>query len=236
MPNRLSPAQDPSAARRPVSGRPAPAKRLEPGQRRPEAAGEPALIAALNRRPVRPWQLETPTRPPRRWDGVSAKPIGASVASASAKALKTYGFSTSQLITDWAHIIGADLASACRPEHLRWPRQSQSYDNGVALGAARGATLTLRIAPERALDIQYQARIIADRINRYMGYRAIETVKLVQAPLHVATPAGPVAPPLEARPSARIQATLEAVENPTLRAHLTTMAAGVQRRNGPRTG
>ena len=37
--------------------------------------------------------------------------------------------------------------------------------------------------PARALDIEYRGHEIIERINRYFGYRAVETLKIVQAPL-----------------------------------------------------
>jgi hypothetical protein len=50
-------------------------------------------------------------------------------------------------------------------------------------GGRPGGTLILRVDPARALDVEYRARQIIDRINAYFGYRAVETLKIVQAPL-----------------------------------------------------
>ncbi len=115
---------------------------------------------------------------------VPAKAVGTFVPTLTRKAFEKFGFSTATLITDWARIAGADLASYTIPDKLKWPR-----GGGEAIGAdedddtRRGATLTLRVDPARALDVEYRARQILDRINSYFGYRAVETIRLVQAPL-----------------------------------------------------
>lgn len=112
---------------------------------------------------------------------VPAKAVGSFVPTLTKKAFEKFGFSAATLITDWARIAGAELAVYTRPDKLKWPRGSES-------GAVeddeerRGATLILRVDPARALDVEYRARQIMDRINSYFGYRAVETIRLVQAP------------------------------------------------------
>ena len=41
----------------------------------------------------------------------------------------------------------------------------------------------MRVDPARALDVHYRSAEIVDRINRYFGYRAVATLKIIQAPL-----------------------------------------------------
>jgi hypothetical protein len=43
--------------------------------------------------------------------------------------------------------------------------------------------LVLRVDPARALDVQYKAQQILERINVYFGYRAVAELRIVQAPL-----------------------------------------------------
>lgn len=118
---------------------------------------------------------------------VSVKSVGTFVPTLTRKAFEKFGFSTAALITDWARIAGAELAQYTIPDKLKWPR------GGEAVGIdeednRRGATLILRVDPARALDVEYRARQILERINSYFGYRAVETIRLVQAPLRL--PAG----------------------------------------------
>ena len=111
------------------------------------------------------------------------KAVGSFVPSLTRKAFEKFGFSTATLITDWARIAGAELAQYTMPDRLKWPRGAQGDGIYEDEGARRGATLILRVDPARALDVEYRARQILDRINTYFGYRAVEAVRLVQAPL-----------------------------------------------------
>lgn len=114
---------------------------------------------------------------------VPAKTVGSFVPSLTRKAFEKFGFSTATLLTDWARIVGADLAAFTVPDKLKWPRGPESGGAEDDDGARRAATLMLRVDPARALDVEYRARQIADRINGYFGYRAVETIRLVQAPV-----------------------------------------------------
>jgi hypothetical protein len=52
-----------------------------------------------------------------------------------------------------------------------------------------GATLVLRVDPARALDVQYRAAQIMNRINAYFGYRAVDEVRIVQGVVEQQDPA-----------------------------------------------
>ncbi len=120
--------------------------------------------------------------PDRRVGGFSAaRAVGAQVPKLTRKAFEKFGFHTAEILTDWTRIAGSDVAQWTAPERIRWPRVNAEADGG---GQSRpGGTLTLRVEPARALDIEYRAAEIIDRINRYFGYRAVATLKLIQAPL-----------------------------------------------------
>jgi hypothetical protein len=47
----------------------------------------------------------------------------------------------------------------------------------------------LRVDPARALDVEYKAQQILERINAYFGYRAVAELRLLQAPLAATAPA-----------------------------------------------
>lgn len=114
---------------------------------------------------------------------VPAKAVGSFVPTLTKTAFQKFGFSTATLITDWARIAGAELAAYTMPDKLKWPRGAEGLAAEDDEGMRRGATLTLRVDPARALDVEYRARQIMDRINSYFGYRAVETIRLVQAPV-----------------------------------------------------
>ncbi len=129
------------------------------------------------------------------------------------------------VLENWAHILGADLALRTQATALDFPR-----------GQQHGGTLTIHAAPADALELQHDMPRILERLNGHFGYRAIDRIKLVQAPPR--SPSRPKAAP--ARPatpteSAAIANALSAVENPHLRHHLEAMAEALLKGGTPRT-
>lgn len=113
---------------------------------------------------------------------VAARAVGALVPQITRKSFAKFGFSTASLLMDWPRIAGAGLAGCTVPERLRWPRRPDEPDE-QAVEPRRGATLILRVDPARALEAEYQARQILERVNAYFGYRAVAELRLIQAPL-----------------------------------------------------
>lgn len=113
-----------------------------------------------------------------------AKSVGSFVPRLTQKAFEKYGFSTASLLMDWANIVGDDLGRSTAPERLKWPKMVSRYADVTPEDRGRpGATLVLRVAPAKALDVQYSADQIVDRINQYFGYRAVERLRFLQAPV-----------------------------------------------------
>jgi hypothetical protein len=120
----------------------------------------------------------------------SAKSVGSFLPALTTKAFQKYGFSTVSLITDWAAIVGKDLAACTAPERLKWPRVAHDSDAEDARPPSKrsGAALVLRVEASRALNVQYDARQIIERINAYFGYAAVAELRLIQGPVAVAPP------------------------------------------------
>lgn len=182
-------------------------------------ATAPSRPALPQRRSQSAW-----TPPLRKSAYIAAKAVGSFVPQLTKKAFEKYGFSTAALLTDWALIAGPELAAATLPERVKWPRQhAESPNEAEAVGGSRaGATLVLRVDPARALDVEYRATQIIDRINRYFGYRAIADLRLLQAPVVAA-----VAP---SRPRAAAPAAAATALDP-LTAALARFEAGVLARS-----
>ena len=119
-----------------------------------------------------------PDRRPAK--GIFAKAVGSFVPKLTAKAFERFGFHSAEILAAWPRIVGNELAAQARPERIKWPRPSGANETGTLAG---GATLVLRVAPGRALDVAYGAAEIIDRINRYFGYRAVAQIRIIQAPL-----------------------------------------------------
>ena len=89
-------------------------------------------------------------------------------------AFARHGFAQSEVVSNWADIVGPDLAAHSAPERIRWPRQA------AETAQKTGGTLVVRAAPGRAIDLQYEGPRIIGRINSYFGYAAITQMKVIQ--------------------------------------------------------
>jgi hypothetical protein len=165
----------------------------------------------------------------RRKTNSYVRAAGSFVPKIAAKAFEKFGFHSAEIMTDWARIIGADIAKYTEPERLKWPR---TYSSSETLADGRdarpGGTLILRVDPSHALEVEYKATEIMDRINRYFGYRAIETLKIIQAPLKKNTTAAlsPSATPATGAPPPPVDVS---ILDDGLKSALTRLWSSVQR-------
>ncbi len=141
------------------------------------------------------------------------------------------GFASAELVTRWTEIVGGEVAAHSQPIKIQWQRpvspSAQAIDHGLALGRPAG-TLVLRVEGPAAIEIQHLANVICERVNRFLGWRAVERIVLRQAPLRRASrrPATAVADPAAA---ARIAANMPEVADEDLRQALARLGAAVKR-------
>jgi hypothetical protein len=131
-----------------------------------------------------------------------ARAVGSFLPQLTRKAFARYGFSTAALLTDWAAIVGPELARSTAPERLKWPRRPQPVeeDGERSARARQGATLIVRVEGARALEVQFAAPQILERINAYFGHAAVAHLRLLQAPVE---PDGHAHPARKARAAAK---------------------------------
>jgi hypothetical protein len=178
---------------------------------------------ALAKPMAKPSALKSPASKPPVYKANGSRALGSFVPGLTRKAFEKYGFSAATLITDWATIVGRDLAVYTAPERLKWPKSVEAYEDTATDGKGRpGATLDLRVEPARALEVEYRRRQIAERINAYFGYRAIEKIRLLQASID-----RPVPRKIRKPTAAEIQ-PLPGVADDGLRAALEAMGAGIR--------
>jgi hypothetical protein len=152
----------------------------------------------------------------RRYSGMRA--IAATLPTVAGGVLRRRGFAEPRVVTDWAAIIGPELARDTVPERLTF-----------AKGAQDGGVLRIRAAGPLALELQHLEPLVIERINGYFGYRAVAKLTFVQAP---AAPSRRRRPgsrdvPLAAGAEARLVDMLAGVEDDTLRASLDRLGRAI---------
>jgi hypothetical protein len=139
-------------------------------------------------------------------------------------AFKRHGFASTEIVTHWEDIVGAEIAVHAEPIKITWPRQQNNNDDD-----AEPATLVLRCQGPAAIEIQHQADLIIERVNRFLGWRAIARVALRQAPL-ARRDKKLRPPPPDAAEARRIADTMTGIADDDLRAALGRLGAAVKRR------
>jgi hypothetical protein len=130
------------------------------------------------------------------------------------------GFASAELVTRWPEIAGAEIAAHSEPIKIQWPRPSDT-------GVRPPGTLVLRVEGPAAIEIQHLAGVICERVNRFLGWRAIERIALRQAPLRRASRKPERKP--DAAAAARLAASLPEMADDDLRAALARLGAAVKR-------
>ena len=169
-----------------------------------------------------PRRKRPPHDPSRRKErGLLA--VGASLPTIAAPALRKRGFAQARLITDWPAIAGDLLARETVPQKLVFPR-----------GAKGDGILHLRVSSGFALELQHIAPQLIERINGFFGYRAVADLRYQQGPVPPMCKPRRVGPKrLPETDEARLQRTLDAIEDPGLRDALADLgrAVGVGRKS-----
>lgn len=119
------------------------------------------------------------------------RPLAQTVRKVAAPLLRRQGFAEADIVLRWAEIVGERLAQRSAPERLETPR------------GASAAVLHVRVAPGAGPELQHLAPLVLERINTFFGWRAVDRLRLVQAPLRGARPpraarGGPPSPEDEA--------------------------------------
>jgi hypothetical protein len=88
--------------------------------------------------------------------------------------------------------------------------------------------LVLRVQGPAAIEIQHLSNVILERVNGFLGWRAIGRLALRQAPL-LRRPKRPPPRPINEESARRIAATLSTIADEGLRAALGRLGAAIKR-------
>jgi hypothetical protein len=150
-----------------------------------------------------------------------AKPLRDLVAKAVGETFKKQGFASAELVTRWTEIVGAEIAAHSEPVKIQWPRAAEA-------GARPPGTLVLRVEGPAAIEVQHLTHVICERVNRFLGWRAIERVVLRQAPLRHTSRQR--AAPIDPAVAARIAAAMPQITDEDLRQALARLGAAIRHR------
>jgi hypothetical protein len=167
-----------------------------------------------------------------------AKPLRDLLGKVVGETFTRQGFASAELVTRWTEIVGAEISAHSEPIKVQWPRgPADSFPaRGSGTGAVRGSAagwerppgvLVLRVEGPAAIEIQHLAGVICERVNRFLGWRAVERVALRQAPLR--RPSRTPAKRADAAAAARIAEGLSDVVDDDLKQALARLGAAVRR-------
>jgi hypothetical protein len=145
--------------------------------------------------------------------------LGKHFKALASAALSKRGFQQGDLIAHWDVIAGDALAAISAPSSIKWPRATME-DTG------RAASLVVVCNPGCALDVQYQSMALIERVNQFFGYRAITTVKVIQASQVVTRAARKRQ--FAATASANVKAKTATIDDQNLRQALERLGAHVE--------
>jgi hypothetical protein len=149
------------------------------------------------------------------------KPLRELVGKVVGDAFARQGFASAELVTRWEDIVGAEIAAHSEPVKLNWPRRAEGDEN-------EAGTLVLRVEGPAAVEIQHLAALICERVNRFLGWRAVGRLAFRQAPLrrrerHVKHTADPIA-------LARLAERLPDIEDDALKQALARLGTAIKGR------
>jgi hypothetical protein len=149
-----------------------------------------------------------------------AKPLRDLVGKVVGETFARQGFASAELVTRWPEIAGAEISAHSEPLKIQWTRPADGQER-------EPGTLVLRVEGPAAIEIQHLSGVICERVNRFLGWRAVARLSLRQAPLRgQPRKAFRAADPAAA---AQIAETLPDVGDEDLKAALARLGAAVKR-------
>ena len=94
------------------------------------------------------------------------RPFSRTIPNGLKKLLKKGSYNYSNIIDNWAKMIGKDVSNICYPSTIKMGKE---MNNG---------TLVLNVIHGNELTVEYSKQEIIDKINSFFGFKCIKQVKL----------------------------------------------------------
>lgn len=154
---------------------------------------------------------------PVRSDPKQLRDVAGEIVGAS---FRRQGFASAELVTRWSEIAGAEVAALSEPLKIQWRRAAPGED-------PEPGTLVLRVEGPAAIEIQHFANLICERVNQFLGWRAVGRLALRQAPLRRG--ARKTARSVDPAAAARIAESLGDIGDEGLKDALARLGAAIKR-------
>ena len=128
---------------------------------------------------------------------------------------------TLDLLRAWPEIAGDEFRETTRPEKIDWPRRVNEDD------PFKPATLVVACESTSALFLQHEQCAVLERVNMFLGFNAIERIRIVQKPVRSTEKKRKSRPSLNEEQEAQLDALLESIDDPDLRNALEKLGRGV---------
>jgi hypothetical protein len=154
---------------------------------------------------------------PNRFDPKQLRDVAGKIVGES---FRRQGFASAELVTRWSEIAGAEVAALSEPLKIQWRRTADGE-------APEPGTLVLRVEGPAAIEIQHFANLICERVNQFLGWRAVGRLALRQAPLRRGARKNLGA--LDPAATARIAESLTDIGDADLKDALARLGAAIKR-------
>ena len=94
------------------------------------------------------------------------RPFSSSIPKTLKKHLRKGGYNYSNIVDNWAKMVGKDLSNTCYPSTVKMGKEM------------RHGTLVLNVIHGNELTVEYSKQDIMEKINSFFGFNCIKEVKL----------------------------------------------------------
>jgi hypothetical protein len=150
--------------------------------------------------------------------------LAAALPRIAGRALGRRGFAEAGIVTDWGSIVGETLARQSLPLKLAFPP-----------GRREEGVLQVLVAGPLAIELQHLAPQVLERVNAYLGYRAVTQLRLRQGPLPPRPRPAPEPLPLPPLAEAELRRQTAPVDDVQLREALEGLGRALRQAARSRT-
>ncbi len=125
------------------------------------------------------------------------------------------------LIQAWSEIVGERLAPVTVPEKVLWPRRIDGDET------FRPGTLVIACEAVAAMRLQHSSDTLIARVNAFLGYEAVDRLKIHQKPVRRTERPARAAASLDPADAARIDLMASGVDDEALRQSLARLGRSV---------